>query len=214
MSVGLGIFMVTRMSQPSYVAAGDGIALGPAAHHSRSATDFIAQIATGALDTAVGNAGGDLVNIGDGALTAEEQALLDLTNADRARFGLPPVAFDPATLKVARLRAAAQIPNGPLSHTNSLGEVAFVGLLGDAGVQYSLAGENLARASAQDPGVVPRLDEALMNSPTHRANILEPSFNLLAVGAATGPDGRLAFAQIFRSAIVADNQAGGPPGVM
>ena len=209
--VGLGTLLLTRMSPPSYVAAGDGIALGPAARHPKSATDLIAQIATGALDTAAGNAGGDLANIGDGAPTAEEQALLDLTNADRARFGLAPVAFDPATLKVARLRAAAQIPNGPLSHTNSLGEVAFVGLLGDAGVQYSLAGENLARASAQDPGIVPRLDEALMNSPTHRANILEPSFNFLAVGAAAGPDGRLAFAEIFRSSIVSDNQAGGPP---
>jgi uncharacterized protein YkwD len=38
-----------------------------------------------------------------------------------------------------------------------------------------------------------------MNSPAHRANILEPSFNHLAVGAATGPDGRLAFAEIFRT---------------
>src|SRR3977135_211311 len=170
--IGLGTVVLTRMSPQNYVAAGEGIALGPAARHPKSATDLIAQIATGALDTAAGNAGGDLATIGDSAPTAEEQTLLDLTNADRARFGLAPVAFDPATLKVARLLAAAGAP-------------------------YPLAGETLARASAQAPGVVPRLAEALMNSPTHRANILEPSFNRVAIGAATGPDGRLALAAKF-----------------
>ena len=46
----------------------------------------------------------------------------------------------------------------------------------------------------------PRLNDALMNSPTHRANILEPTFNRLAIGSAIGPDGRLAFAEIFRTA--------------
>jgi uncharacterized protein YkwD len=209
---GVGIFAASRASQPDYVAAGDGVALGPAAKHSRSATDLLAQIATGALNTAAGGAGGDLIDFGDATTpTAQEQALLDLTNTDRARDGLPPVAFDQATLRVARLRAAAQIPDGPLSHYNTLGELAFVGLLGDAGVSYGLAGENLARAtSGQDSGVVPRLNDALMNSPTHRANILEPSFNRLAVGAASGPDGRLAFAEIFRSYVEPENQAAAP----
>jgi uncharacterized protein YkwD len=139
---------------------------------------------------------------------------LDLTNADRTNNGLPALMFDPSTLRVARARAAAQIPDGPLSHYNSLGELAFIGLLADAGAQYTLAGENLARASSQDAGIVSRLDQALMNSPTHRANILEPSFNMVAIGAATGPDGnRLAFAEIFRSATgpeTGDTAASGP----
>jgi uncharacterized protein YkwD len=206
---GLAVVVVgtTRSAQPTYVSVGDGIALGPTARHTRGPTDLFAQIATGALDSAAGNAGGDLLNVGDALPTPQEQALLDLTNADRTSHGLAPLQLDMATLRVARVRAAAQIPDGPLSHYNNLGEVAFVGLLGDAGVSYVLAGENLARATAQDANVVARLDQALMNSPTHRANILEPSFNRLAVGAASGPDGRLAFAQIFRSASEPENQA-------
>jgi uncharacterized protein YkwD len=159
----------------------------------------LVQIATGALTTAAGNAGGPISVVVDTSLGVQEQALLDMTNLDRSQNGLPPVTFDPASVQVARIRATAQIPDGPLSHYNSLGDVAFVGLLADAGVEYTLAGENLARASGQDQAIVARLNEALMNSPTHRANILEPSFNRLAVGAATGPDGRLAFAEIFRS---------------
>jgi uncharacterized protein YkwD len=205
--IGIGIVAVARSTQPGYVGVGDGIALGPAAHRANSPTDFLAQVATGALSTAAGSAGGDLANIADTLPNTEEQALLDQTNADRARFGLSPVAFDPPALKVARLRAAAQTSDSALSHYNSLGELAFIGLLADAGVGYTLAGENLARAETASPGVVPRLAEALMNSPLHRANILEPSFNRLAVGAASGSDGGIAFAEIFRTALDSENQA-------
>jgi uncharacterized protein YkwD len=199
--VAVSTIVALRAAQPSYHPAGNGIALGPAATHGRANTDVLVQIATGALTTAAGNAGGPLSVVVDTSLGVQEQALLDMTNLDRSQNGLPPVTFDPASVQVARIRATAQIPDGPLSHYNSLGDVAFVGLLADAGVEYTLAGENLARASGQDQAIVARLNEALMNSPTHRANILEPSFNRLAVGAATGPDGRLAFAEIFRSFI-------------
>jgi uncharacterized protein YkwD len=192
--------VAVRSSQPTYRSAGDNIALGPAATHAPAGTDVFVQVAMGALTTAAGNASGPSAIATETSLGAQEQALLDMTNADRAQNGLPPVTFDPDALQVARVRAAAQIPDGPLSHYNSLGEVAFVGLLADAGVQYTLAGENLARASSTEQTLVAQLNEALMNSPAHRANILEPSFNRLAVGAATGPDGRVAFAEIFRSA--------------
>src|SRR5437879_6414078 len=40
------------------------------------------------------------------ALSAELE-LLELTNADRAQNGLPPLAFDPDTLSVARERATS-----------------------------------------------------------------------------------------------------------
>jgi uncharacterized protein YkwD len=196
----LGMLAALRAAQPKYEPAADGIALGPAVRHTQARTDLLIQIATGALSTAAGNANAGVPVIGDATPTLQEQAMLDLTNADRARNGLPPVAFDAASLQVARVRAAAQIPEGPLSHYNSLGEVAFVGLLADAGVQYVLAGENLARISGQDEATTARLNDALMNSPTHRANILEPSFNLLAVGSADGQEGRFALAEIFRSA--------------
>ena len=196
--VAVSLFVVQRNAQPSYESVGNGLDLGPSVQHTRVGSDIIIQIATGALTSAAGNANGALPPMGENIPTPDEQALLDMTNADRAQNGLPPVAFDPDSLQVARVRAAAQLPDGPLSHYNSLGELAFVGLLSDAGVEYSLAGENLARSSNTDPSTVTLLNNALMNSPAHRANILEPSFNLLAVGAASGSDGRLAFAEIFR----------------
>jgi uncharacterized protein YkwD len=195
----IGLFAFARAAQPTYQPERNGVALGPSVQHAPAASDVLVQVATGALSTAAGSSSGALPPIGNYAATPDEQSLLDMTNADRTQNGLPPLAFDEASLQVARVRAAAQIPDGPLSHYNSLGALAFVGLLEDAGLGYSLAGENLARASTHDTTTVAQLNEALMNSPTHRANILEPSFNLLAVGAADGSGGRLAFAEIFRS---------------
>ena len=83
---------------------------------------------------------------------------------------------------------------------NGFGELAFIGLLVDAGVDYTLAGENLAMANTARADTVARLHDALMNSPTHRANILEPAYDHLAVGAATGQGHPLALAEIFRAA--------------
>ena len=127
-----------------------------------------------------------------------EMALLEQVNADRAAHGLAPLLPDPEILSVARSRAAAQIPAPALTHYDASGKIAIQGLL--AGTTYSLAGENLARLRADDDALAAHEAEvALMNSPTHRKNILEPRFNRLAVGLVRAPDGRLIFAQIFRA---------------
>ena len=85
-----------------------------------------------------------------------------------------------------------------LSHYDSDGQLVFARLLGDANLGYSLAGENLARAAADDASVTQRIEEALMQSPTHRKNILEKRFSRAAIGSASDATGRIAFAEIFR----------------
>jgi uncharacterized protein YkwD len=132
------------------------------------------------------------------ALTAEQQ-LLALTNADREQNGLMPLTLDPATLEVARARATSQLNAPALTHYDGTGQLAFVELLEQARVDYMLAGENLARSSGLDLGLTERVEDALMHSPTHRKNILEPSFTRASIGAATDATGRIAFAEIFRA---------------
>jgi uncharacterized protein YkwD len=131
-------------------------------------------------------------------LLAAEQALVDLTNADRASHGLDPLAVDPDTLWIARERAENQLGTPALSHYDANGDLVFARLLGDAGLKYQLAGENLARASAFDPDIVERVEDALMRSPTHRKNILERTFHRLAIGAAVGQGGQISFAEVYR----------------
>ena len=135
------------------------------------------------------------------SLLTLEQTMLDLTNADRVANGLAPLDFDPEALAIARARAAKQLGTGDLSHYDGNGELAFVRLLADARLDYQLAGENLARASATDPSVMERIERALMQSPTHRENILERKFSRVAIGAASDPSGRLEFAEIFRGVV-------------
>jgi uncharacterized protein YkwD len=130
---------------------------------------------------------------------ALETSLLELTNADRETNGLSLVELDVTLLEIARERAASQLGQSPLSHYDATDEPPLRKLLAAAGVQYRLAGENLARWRAADPDGPQRVEQAWMRSPIHLKNILEPSFNRLAVGAATDALGRVAFAQVFRA---------------
>lgn len=132
-------------------------------------------------------------------LVAAEQALVDLTNADRAANGVDPLQVDPDTLAIARLRAESQLGAPSLSHYDAAGQLIFEQLLNDANLAYGLAGENLARASgANDSGVTQRVEQALMQSPLHRKNILERIFKRVAIGAAIDSNGQIAFAEVYR----------------
>ncbi|GAC1314523.1 MAG: hypothetical protein NVSMB2_04100 [Chloroflexota bacterium] len=133
-----------------------------------------------------------------GLLGSVERSMFDLTNADRAANGLPPLEFDAETLAIARARAASQLGTPALSHYDANGNLAFVGLLSSSNINYELAGENLARADAQDDAVAARVESALMTSPTHRKNILEGTFRRIAIGTATDASGQLTLAEVYR----------------
>jgi len=132
-------------------------------------------------------------------LFSVEQAMLDLTNADRVANGLDPLEFDPETLTIARARAASQLGTPALTHYDANGDLAFVHLLADAHLGYQLAGENLARAGAADGTVTGRVEQALMKSPTHRRNILERTFTRVAIGSATDGQGQITIAEVCRN---------------
>lgn len=123
--------------------------------------------------------------------------LIRLVNQDRAAAELSPVTLDASLIDIARVRAAAQVPLTSLSHRDALGKVVFLTLVARTGIPYTLAGENLARLSGPRETVAQRAEWGLMTSPTHRANILRPEFNRLAVGAVQDATGRFVFTQIF-----------------
>ncbi|MGI9147137.1 MAG: CAP domain-containing protein [Chloroflexota bacterium] len=131
-------------------------------------------------------------------LISAEQALLGLTNADRIANGVAPLDSDPDMLQIARQRAATQIDAPSLSHYTADGDLAFVKLLANAQVKYQLAGENLARAYDGDASVIQRIELALMGSPAHRKNILDGTFNRVAIGAASNGAGQITFAEVYR----------------
>jgi uncharacterized protein YkwD len=122
-----------------------------------------------------------------------EAQMLALVNRERAAAGLRPVAPDPEMTSVARAHSADMFARGYFAHQTPEGLSPFDRMTG-AGVVYRTAGENLALA--------PTLHVAhtgLMNSPGHRANILQPSFGRLGIGILDGGRRGLMVTQNFRN---------------
>jgi uncharacterized protein YkwD len=97
--------------------------------------------------------------------------------------GCQPVTNDPRLAAAARAHAADMAERSYFDHTTPDG-VDFATRITRAGYTWSTAGENIA-AGQPDPASVMK---SWMNSPGHRANILNCDFTNLGVGLAY--DGR------------------------
>lgn len=115
-------------------------------------------------------------------------ALVDLMNGARMRLGGAALEVDDSLAEVALARARNLIANGYFDHYAPDGESAFTELAA-RGIQYRLAGENLARNNYAESRTVGAAFDGLMASAGHRANILEPRFS--SVGVAAVQSGRM-----------------------
>jgi len=126
-----------------------------------------------------------------GNLTADEAQALALLNADRAANGLPPLRANSRLNALAENYAQDMINRGYFSHTNPEGQSPF-DRMRQAGVTYRYAGENLAINTS-----VSGAEQAFMNSPGHRANILNPHYTEVGVGVRYGSNGSVYVVQEF-----------------
>lgn len=115
------------------------------------------------------------------ALTPQQQ-VLELVNRDRANHGLGKVTMT-AELNEAAARRAQEIVS-TFSHTRPDGRSCF-SVLSECGVSYSSCGENIAagQRTAED------VERGWMNSPGHKANILNTNYSHIGVGYVTVPGG-------------------------
>ena len=121
-------------------------------------------------------------------------AWLALVNTDRADAGLPPLALDADLVAYAQWRAeglAIAAPKG-LPHTLPTGGAVYDALAA-GGLRVHHAGENLGRCVC----LVEDIQQALLASPGHRANVLDPAYARMGLGMAEGPDGRTYYVQLF-----------------
>jgi len=115
---------------------------------------------------------------------------LDLANAERRALGLSPLVSDPALVRVARRYSARMRDLGIVGHIapDMSGHTTGQRLAAE-GVSDSVYGENVGMQASDraDPAVlVHRLHQGLLSSPPHRANLLNPDFNMAGVGIALG----------------------------
>ncbi|MGI8422517.1 MAG: CAP domain-containing protein [Chloroflexota bacterium] len=132
------------------------------------------------------------------ATVSQEMRVIELVNADRAAHGLLALEFDPSLASVARWRSEDMAARSYFSH--DIGGYQVFQVLRDQGVDYRVAGENLAYNYFAPEETALRAEKSLMESPTHRANILRADYTHVGVGVAVSPDGRYLFTQLFKKA--------------
>jgi len=122
-----------------------------------------------------------------------EAEMLRLINEERAANGLAALEADTALREVARQHSADMFRRGYFSHHSPDGDDPF-DRIRQAHIRFLAAGENLALAPS-----LTIAHQGLMNSPGHRANILQQRFGRVGIGVLYGGAGKLMITQNFRN---------------
>lgn len=122
-----------------------------------------------------------------------EQRMLQLVNTERVKRGLPALQYDPELTQVARAHSVDMFARGYFSHYTPENKDPFDRMKA-SGVEFVTAGENLALGRT-----LSICHTGLMNSPGHRANILNKSFGRLGIGIIDGGFHGLMISQEFRN---------------
>ena len=125
-------------------------------------------------------------------IKALENEVIRLVNSERAKKGLPALKANWQVSRVARYKSQDMIDRNYFSHTSPTYGSPFR-MLESFGISFSAAGENIAMG-LRTPSEVMR---AWMESPGHRANILNPSYNEIGVGLAKSSRGICYWTQMF-----------------
>jgi uncharacterized protein YkwD len=121
-----------------------------------------------------------------------ERKMLDLVNKERTSRGLSALQYDPELTKVARDHSRDMFERGYFSHYTPEKKDPF-DRMKEANVKFLAAGENLALGQSLSV-----CHTGLMNSPGHRANILQKSFHRIGIGILDGGIHGLMISQEFR----------------
>src|SRR4051812_5511751 len=117
--------------------------------------------------------------------TKMEQEMLRLTNQERAQRGVPALRRDEKLTEAARLHSKLMAERRKLEHQLD-GEPELSARVARQGVRFNSVGENVSMTSEQPPAE--QSHRGLMNSPPHRANILNGEFNSVGIAVAKTGD--------------------------
>jgi len=112
---------------------------------------------------------------------AAENKILELMNQKRTEAGLQPLTMDNTLLQVARYKSNHMIQYNYFDHTTPEG-TNWTSWLKAIGYTYNATGENIAY-NTYDPV---ELFNQWWNSPGHRANMMNSSYNKVGVGVLNG----------------------------
>lgn len=114
--------------------------------------------------------------------TGSESQFLALTNEARAAIGVGALARDASLDSYARAHAVNMAEAGTIYHSHAA----------DLLTVWHLVGENVGVGPSTQP-----IQDALLASPGHYANISEGAFTRMGIGVTVGADGRIFVAHVF-----------------
>jgi len=116
-------------------------------------------------------------------LDAEEQAFLKLINDYRAQNGAGPLKVSIALTNASKWMSSDMAAKNYFSHTDSLGRDPFVRMAAFTYGYNSYRGENIAAGFSDAVNTF----NQWKNSPGHNQNMLNPNYQVIGIGRASGP---------------------------
>jgi uncharacterized YkwD family protein len=123
---------------------------------------------------------------------AYEQQVVDLVNKERAAAGLSALKVNTKLAGVAEKKAEDLRDNNYFDHQSPTYGSPF-DMMKQFGITYTAAGENIAKGQKTPSDVM----NGWMNSPGHRANILNADYTEIGVGYVTDSNGTTYWVQHF-----------------
>jgi uncharacterized protein YkwD len=124
--------------------------------------------------------------------TALEKQLLELVNKEREKEKLPPLKFNAALYRAARDHSANMAKKNELNHV--LDGKTPDKRIAEAGYEFGTFAENIAWGDGQTPAEVV---QGWMESPRHKANILNKDMTETGLGAVRGSGRELWYTEVF-----------------
>ncbi|HVK13817.1 MAG TPA: CAP domain-containing protein [Gemmataceae bacterium] len=124
-------------------------------------------------------------------LSEDEQGVLDATNAERKAEGLPPLKPNPKLFAAARAHSENMAKQSKLDHV--LDEKTPADRVKAAGYAFRMVGENVEHNAPTPAEAV----KDWMNSPGHKANILNKDFTEIGIAVARNDKGEPYWTQVF-----------------
>ncbi|KKB34768.1 S-layer homology domain-containing protein [Bacillus thermotolerans] len=121
-----------------------------------------------------------------------EQQILKLVNEERAKAGAPALTLAEDISKVAQKKSEDMAEKDYFDHNSPTYGSPFA-MMEQFGLDYTLAGENIAAGYQSASAVM----EDWMDSPGHRANILNPGYKEIGIGIANGGEYGTYYTQMF-----------------
>lgn len=132
-------------------------------------------------------------------LAALERETIDVVNRVRASSGAGALAANDAMVRAAREHAQELARRGVLDHASPTpGRETFAKRLAAAGAPaWTLAGENLIQLPYVAADVADEAVTGWLGSPSHRAQMIEPTYTDTGVGIARNASGNWYIVQLF-----------------